>query len=116
MSSRFRILRSVGSGIVAMLVVACASTRHGEQGVCQECYDAVTAARESHPSTGADHNEVISRYECPCCKFEMSVYIANGVHMVKCGGCAVDGVAWDKCKLSPHESQWDAAMDPATDR
>lgn len=65
--------------------------------VCQECYDAVAEARRGNPAPGTTTNETVRTYTCPCCKTEMSVYIENGVHMVKCGGCASEGVAWDKC-------------------
>ena len=27
----------------------------------------------------------------------MAVYIEGGVHMVRCGGCAEHGVAWNAC-------------------
>ena len=66
--------------------------------VCQECYDAVAAARHTHAAADASTNEIIKTYACPCCKTEMSVYIENGTHMVKCGGCASEGVAWDQCR------------------
>lgn len=68
--------------------------------VCQECYDAVAAARRTHPTSDAGTNEIIKTYVCPCCKAEMSVYIENGTHMVKCGGCASEGIAWDQCRPS----------------
>jgi len=102
MSYRLPHLRSATFAVIALVLAGCAATPHGKTGVCQECYDAVNAARAAHPSAGSTHNEVISTYECPCCKTEMSVYIANGVHMVKCGGCAKEGVAWDKCTSSVH--------------
>lgn len=66
--------------------------------VCQECYDAVAAARRTHPVADASTNEIIETYACPCCETEMSVYIENGTHMVKCGGCASEGIAWDQCR------------------
>ena len=65
--------------------------------VCRECHDAVSAARRTHPIADASTNQNIRDYACPCCREEMSVYIHNGVHMVKCGGCAPEGVVWDKC-------------------
>lgn len=65
--------------------------------VCQECYDAVTAAHRDHPASHTKGIQTLRTYQCPCCKTEMSVYIQDGTHMVKCGGCAKEGVAWDKC-------------------
>tara|TARA_R110002096_G_scaffold34448_9_gene98384 strand:- start:1742 stop:2059 length:318 start_codon:yes stop_codon:yes gene_type:complete len=103
MNCRTPVLRFAAVVLSTMIFVGCAATPHAEIGVCQECYDAVHKARVEHPSTGSNHNEVLGTYECPCCKSEMSVYIENGVHMVKCGGCAKDGVAWDHCSLSVHE-------------
>lgn len=108
MSFRIPLLRHFCVASAAFLVVSCASqpgTASGMTGVCQECYDAVHAAHTSHPSMGATHNEVIRTHECPCCKSEMSVYVENGVHMVKCGGCAADGVAWDKCTPTLHQTK-----------
>ena len=74
-----------------------ASSQSGMTTVCKECYDAVTAAHRMHPNPGANTNEVISTSQCPCCKTEMSVYCENGTMKVKCGGCAHNGVAFDKC-------------------
>jgi hypothetical protein len=109
MSYRIRLLSSACFVLVALLLPSCTTTQHGATSgkthVCQECYDTVNAARTGHPPSGATHNMVIRTYECPCCKSEMSVYIENGVHMVKCGGCAADGVAWNKCTPSPHEAK-----------
>ncbi len=82
----------------------CQSDKHmmtdaatGKTIVCQECYDAVTAAHRDHPASTTSGIQTLRTYQCPCCKTEMSVYIQNGMHMVKCGGCAKEGVAWDKC-------------------
>jgi hypothetical protein len=64
---------------------------------CKESYDAVTAAHLNQPTTNASGTQILRTYQCPCCKTEMPVYIQNGTHMVKCGGCAREGVSWDKC-------------------
>jgi len=83
---------------------ACQSNKHmmtdsatGKTVVCQECYDAVTAAHRNHPASSASGTQVLRTYQCACCKTEMSVYIQDGTHMVKCAGCAREGVAWDMC-------------------
>ncbi len=83
---------------------ACQSDKHmmtdtatGKTIVCKECYDAVTKEHHAHPTLAANENRTIRTYQCPCCKTEMSVYIQNGTHMVKCGGCAKEGVTWDNC-------------------
>jgi hypothetical protein len=83
---------------------ACQSNKHmmtdaatGKTIVCQECYDAVTKEHRAHPTLAANENRTIRTYQCPCCKTEMSVYIQDGTHMVRCGGCAREGIAWDKC-------------------
>ncbi len=107
MSHKSLYFRCIAWAAVALPLVSCATPQHGTQhdkvGVCQECFDAVRAARTEHPASGPNQNEVINTYECPCCKSEMSIYIQNGVHMVKCAGCAADGVAWDKCKPVDHQ-------------
>jgi hypothetical protein len=89
---------------------ACQSGKHattdsttGKTIVCKECYDAVTAAHRNHPASNASGIQTLHTFQCPCCKTEMSVYIQDGTHMVKCGGCARQGVAWDKCL--PPDSQ-----------
>jgi hypothetical protein len=90
-----------------LALAACQSNKHamadpatGKTIVCKECYDAVTAAHRDHPAMNASGVQTLRTYECPCCKTEMSVYIQDGTHMVKCRGCASDGVAWDKCMAS----------------
>lgn len=91
--------------LVALIAaLACTSCRSLESEdtadstpVCQECFDAVVAAREKHPAASADEHRVIEVYTCPCCNAEMAVYIEGGVHMVRCGGCAEHGVAWNAC-------------------
>ena len=95
-------LRTVCGALIVTLVSSCSSVPGplGRVPVCQECFDAVNAARLDHPAKGSSHNEVLRTYECPCCMTEMSVYIENGIHMVKCGACAVDGVRWDQCEPS----------------
>lgn len=88
----------------SLLVGACQGNRHsmtdtatGKTLVCKECFDAVAAAHRSHPASTASGTQTLSTSTCPCCKTEMAVYIQDGTHMVKCGGCAPDGVAWDRC-------------------
>lgn len=94
----------VAVAVATALLHGCASSRPqvdpAKMPVCQECFDAVSAARTSQPATGPTHNELIRTYDCPCCKTEMSVYIENGTHMVRCEGCVADGVAWDRCRPS----------------
>lgn len=100
---RFNGTHPIVLALVTLFIAGCRSDKHmshdqdvSKTAVCQECYDAVTDARRTHPAT--DENTTINTYVCPCCKTEMSVYIENGVHMVKCGGCARDGVAWNQCR------------------
>ena len=69
----------------------------GKTAVCKECYDAVTAAHRDHPAMSTSGVQTLRTYQCPCCNTEMSVYVQDGKHMVKCAGCARDGVAWDMC-------------------
>jgi len=87
-----------------LVLGACQSDKHtmtdpasGKTIVCKECYDAVTGAHRNQPAASATGFQTLRTSQCPCCKTEMSVYIQDGTHMVKCGGCAHDGVAWDKC-------------------
>lgn len=90
--------------LTLVTALACTSCRSPESRaapsttpVCRECFDAVTAALEQHPIASAAENRVLREYTCPCCNTEMAVYIEGGVHMVRCGGCAKDGVAWNAC-------------------
>lgn len=83
---------------------ACQSDKHtmtdsatGKTMVCKECYDAVTAAHRNYPASNASGIQTLRTYQCACCKTEMSVYTQDGTHMVRCAGCAREGVAWDKC-------------------
>ena len=89
---------------------ACQSDKHmmtdsatGKTMVCKECYTAVNAAHRDHPASSASGTQILSTSQCSCCKTEMSVYIKDGIHMVKCEGCARDGVAWDKC-MAPNSA------------
>jgi len=99
-----RSFRVTALATCGLTLAACQSDKHtmtdaasGKTIVCQECYDAVTAAHRDHPASGTKGIQTLRTYQCPCCKTEMSVYIQNRTHMVKCGGCAKEGVAWDKC-------------------
>lgn len=90
--------------VCGLALGACQSDKHamtdsatGKTVVCKECYDAVTGAHRDHPASNASDTQTLRTYECPCCKAAMSVYIQNGTHMVKCDGCAREGIAWDKC-------------------
>lgn len=80
-----------------------AGTKSGMTTVCRECYEAVAEAHRTHPDSGASRDEIVRTYQCTCCKAEMSTYRQNGTMMVKCGGCAREGVAWDKC-LPPNDA------------
>lgn len=107
-TSNLSLRKAIAFSFVAALATSCGTVTPesaGKTPVCQECFDAVSRARVDHPASGPTHNEVLRTYECPCCKTQMSVYIANGVHMVKCGGCAVDGVAWDRCSAPRHDGR-----------
>lgn len=99
-----RSFRVTALATCGLTLAACQSDKHtmtdaasGKTIVCQECYDAVTAAHRDHPASGTKGIQTLRTYQCPCCKTEMSVYIQDGTHMVKCGGCAKEGVAWDNC-------------------
>ncbi len=66
--------------------------------VCKLCYDEVY--RESYPSGsrwGGTIEQTHQVHQCPSCKTDMSTYVENAVPMIKCAGCAPDGVACDKC-------------------
>lgn len=90
----------------------CQSNKHtmtdsatGKTIVCQECYDAVIAAHRDHPASSTKGVQTLRTYQCPCCKTTMSVYIQDGTHMVKCGECAREGVAWDKCAVADSHTE-----------
>lgn len=99
------VLRRLSIPIIALTLAACRSDRTEPSEhdasltpVCRECYEAVFDARRTHPAHLAGANQQIRMYTCPCCEAEMSVYTENGTHMVRCGGCATQGVAWDSCR------------------
>lgn len=104
MTSRIRGSLLTTLAACGLALGACQTNKHtmtdpttGKSVVCKECYDAVTAAHRNHPATNASGVQTLRTYQCPCCNTEMSVYIQDGTHMVRCGGCAREGVAWDKC-------------------
>ena len=88
-----------------MLGGGCESDRHtmieanpGMTVVCQDCYDEAVKMRHSTSSRyGTSYEETHAVHQCPSCKTEMSTYVENGVTMIKCAGCAPNGVACDKC-------------------
>ncbi|HLQ38395.1 MAG TPA: hypothetical protein VK348_11375 [Planctomycetota bacterium] len=87
-------------------LAACQNDKHtmveprpGTTVMCRECYDEVTTVRRNYPATHGNETrtETIRTHHCPACKTDVSIYVENGVLMVKCVGCAPDGVACDKC-------------------
>lgn len=84
---------------------ACQSDKHtmveaqpGMTVVCKDCYaQAVKMQHASGSRWGSTVEQTHQVHQCPSCKTDMSTYIENGVPMIKCAGCAPDGVACDKC-------------------
>lgn len=94
--------------VAGLLAVGCAGTdkmgRHDRAELpagypiqCQKCYDeAQTALRGTarvHAPRKALRYRRPKRHMCPGCKNEVVIYEENGVPMIKCSGCAPEGVA-----------------------
>lgn len=67
---------------------------HGTAMNCRECYDEVRVIREAGR---IPHEQNVYVHKCPGCKSDMSMYMENGTMMVKCKGCAPDGMPCDQC-------------------
>ena len=101
---------------------ACQSDKHtlvepknGTVIVCTECYNEVYKVQ--HPTGsrwGGTRTETHTRHVCPSCKSEMSIYTENGVTMIKCAGCAPEGLACDKCLPPQGYVPPASAREPAT--
>jgi hypothetical protein len=73
---------------------------------CQLCYDEAKSLTKSF-SGGAQYytrNQIVKQHQCPDCKADMMTYMKDGVPMFKCGHCAPEGVACDKCAPPEHKS------------
>ena len=66
---------------------------------CQKCYDEVKRVRQASAKGKPwwNRNQVIKKHMCPECEVEMSTYTKDGQLMLKCGKCAPEGVACDRC-------------------
>ncbi len=70
--------------------------------VCRECYDEAVRVWDKGGYTSArwlyaPSQRVHVEHQCAACKATMVVHTENGRWMIKCPGCAPDGVACDKC-------------------
>ena len=99
-----RRLFALSFALICIGTSACQTDKHtmvepkpGMTVVCRACYDEVTSVRDMVTHNDVNPNRIYSEHKCPCCRTDMSVYRENGVLMVKCGGCAPQGVACDKC-------------------
>lgn len=100
------------AGISALVVISlagCRTDRHtiveprpGTRVVCQECYDEVVKVRRRSGHRGPSYTQNVSVHQCSQCGTQTSIYSENGVLMVKCAGCAPEGMACDKC-LPPRD-------------
>ena len=66
---------------------------------CQLCYDQVVKVRNATPK-GRSYR-LIERHACSGCRGDVTTYEEDGQIMVKCPGCAPEGVACDRCKPGP---------------
>lgn len=69
---------------------------------CQKCYDEAQAAlrgaaRTRWPRKRMQYRQ-LKRHICPACKSDVVLYEEDGVPMIKCSGCAPEGVACDLCR------------------
>ena len=69
---------------------------------CKLCYDEAHAVVQAH-AKGAQwsRTQVIKKHMCPDCSAEVTTYTQDGTPMIKCGRCAPEGVACDKCSPPP---------------
>lgn len=101
LSSHLSLLMALA--LMGLGLVACQSDHHtmtsarpGVTALCRECYDEVVIVR-SNGLRPRGHNQVVHTHHCAQCKTDMSIYDQDGALMVRCAGCAPDGVACDKC-------------------
>ncbi len=66
---------------------------------CQLCYDEVVKVRNATPK-GRSYR-LITKHACTGCKGDVTTYEQDGTIMVKCPGCAPEGVACNRCKPGP---------------
>jgi hypothetical protein len=110
---RRSILSLVPLAAFGLLVLGCAGPermgRHeraespaGQTIQCQKCYGEAQAAlpgtaRTHWPRKRMQYRE-IKHHVCPACKSDVVLYEEDGVPMIKCSGCAPEGVACDLCR------------------
>jgi hypothetical protein len=93
------------SALLAAALPGCQHNRHmvtkaapGQVTVCAKCYDQLVKARGTGgPRGGLATGKFVARHACEECKTEMSIYTEADVSMIRCGKCAPDGMACDKC-------------------
>lgn len=99
--------RFVFAGTAAFLALALASCQSpqpkhrmaepdsGTKIVCRKCYDEAVRALTGPPKHR--RYQMVPKHQCADCFSDVAVYEDGGVLMIKCGRCAPDGVACDKC-------------------
>lgn len=103
LSAAAMILLVIASGILA----ACSSTTHdvaatspGGPAICRLCYEETVRVGSSLPTHVARRfgRRTLRRHACPECRAEMEIYLLDGKPMIRCEGCAPEGVPCDRCR------------------
>lgn len=75
-----------------------ATARDGHPMHCRLCYDeAVRVSTEFAKGSQWRDQAVIRRHRCEGCRHEVTVYVEGDKPMIRCPGCAPEGVACDRC-------------------
>jgi len=66
---------------------------------CQFCYEKAFYYQNQH-----GHTLKTEEYKCESCKTEVELYEKDGKRMMKCAGCASEGIRCSMCKKPPKSS------------
>lgn len=93
--------------LLAGFLAACSSTTHevsgtpaGDSTICTLCYEETVRVGSTLPTHVARRfgRRTLRRHACPACKAEMEIYLLEGRPMIRCEGCAPEGVPCDRCR------------------
>ncbi len=89
------------SACLALSTTSCNTDKHrmrtrstGTTINCRECYDEVRVIRHGGRMP---YERTVYLHKCSGCKSDMSIYMENETMMVKCKGCAPEGMPCDQC-------------------
>ncbi len=72
-----------------------AAAPQGQPVRCQSCYDQTRIVRNERVK-GVSYR-VVRKHMCKDCDTEAVLYAQDGRMMIKCAGCAPEGIPCDKC-------------------